>query len=113
MEEWQQEGTIGFFLPEPQEGWRTDRRRHDLPTLRVNRFRIVMIKSEEQMLSFQVHGLLPEIPVVLQTPLPNGSEPIHITILWRAGNMQLFLDGRPAAMTTIPDLDQAKRAANN
>jgi hypothetical protein len=113
VEQWQQEGTIGFFLPEPQEGWRTDRRRHDLPTLRVNRFRIVMIKSEEQMLSFEVHGLLEEIPVLLQAPLPNGSEPLHITILWRAGHMQLFFEGQPVAITKIPDVDAAKRAANN
>ncbi len=113
MEPYQQEGTIGFFLPEPQDGWRTDRRRHDLPTLRVDRFRIVMTKSEEQVLSFSVHGLLEELPVVLQAPLPNGSEPLHVTIIWRAGNMQLHLDGQPVTMTKIPDVDQTRRAANN
>jgi hypothetical protein len=113
MEPWQQEGTIGFFLPEPQEGWRTDKRRHDLATLRVDRFRIVMVKSEDQVLSFEVHGLLEEMPVVLQAPLPNGSEPLHVTILWRAGNMQLFLEGQPVAITRIPGGDETKRAMNN
>ena len=112
MEPWQQEGTIGFFLPEAEAGWRTDRRRHDLPTLRVNRFQVRLSKSEDRLLSVEVFGLL-DLPVLLQTPLPDGSEPLHITILWRAGHIQLYLDGAAVAMTAFPDLEAVKRQANN
>jgi hypothetical protein len=112
MEAWQQEGTIGFFLPEPQDGWRTDKRRHDLPTLRVDRFRVTLTKSEEQVLSVEVHNLL-EVPVLHQAHLPDGRAPLHVLILWRAGHAQLHFDARPVALVKFPDIDNARRATNN
>jgi hypothetical protein len=112
VESWQQEGTIGFFLPEAEAGWRTDRRRHDLPTLRVDRFRITLSKSEERQLLVEVHNLL-DLPIMLQTPMPDGSEPLHITIIWRAGNIQLHLDGQPVALIEFPDVEKARRMTNN
>jgi hypothetical protein len=112
MEPWQEEGTIGFFLPEAEPGWRTDRRRHDLPPLRVNRFRVTLSKSEDRLLSVEIHNLL-ELPVLLQTPLPAGTEPMHVTILWRAGHAQLYLDGAPTAITAFPDIEEARHRADN
>ncbi len=112
MEPWQEEGTIGFFLPEAEAGWRSDRRRYDLPTLRVNRFRIALWKSEDRILVVEVGGLL-DLPITMTAPLPDGTELLHLTILWRAGNMQLYFDGTPAAMVPIPDEPLTRRAASN
>lgn len=112
MEPWQEEGTIGFFLPEAAPGWRTDRRRHDLPTLRVNRFRVTLTKSEERQLLVGVHGLF-ELPIVLQAPLPDGSDPLHVTILWRAGHIQLYLDGDAVAMAPFPNVEEVRRHRDN
>jgi hypothetical protein len=112
VEDWQREGTIGFFLPEAEPGWRTDRRRHDLPTLRVNRFRVTLSKSEDRLLSVEIHNLL-DLPVLLQAPLPDGTEPLHIILIWRAEHIQLHFDGAPAAMVAFPDVESARRTANN
>ncbi len=112
MESWQQEGTIGFFLPEAEAGWRTDRRRHDLPTLRVDRFRVTLTKSEERQLSVEIFGLL-DLPVLLRAPLPDGTEPLHLTLIWRAGHIQLHFDGEAVAMLAFPDIDGARRQTNN
>jgi hypothetical protein len=112
VEPWQREGTIGFFLPEPEPGWRTDRRRHDLPTLRVNRFRLTLSKSEDRELFVEVHGLL-DVPLVLRAPLPDGSEPLHVTLIWRSEHIQLHFDGVPAAITPFPDMEAVQRDGSN
>jgi hypothetical protein len=113
MEQAQQEGSLGFYLPEPHaDSWRSDRLRYQLPALRFDRYRLEMWKSEDGMLSVELHNVV-ELPVLLQAPLPGGSEPILCILIWRNGSVELHLGGRPAAIAPIPDVEMARKAADN
>ena len=113
MEKSQQEGSIGFYLPEPNaEGWRSDRQRYQLPAVNFDRYRLEMWKSEDGLLSIELHNVV-ELPVFLQAPLPTGSEPILCILIWRNGRVELHLGGSPAAIAEIPDVETARKAADN
>jgi hypothetical protein len=113
MEHAQPEGSIGFYLPEPNaDGWRTDRQHYRLPAVRFDRYRLEMWKSEDGVLSVELHNVV-ELPVLLQAPLPAGSEPVLCIVIWRNGSVELHLGGHPVAIAPIPDVEMARKAADN
>jgi hypothetical protein len=113
MEKSQQEGSIGFYLPEPNaEAWRSDRRRYQLPAVNFDRYRLEMWKTEDRLLSIELHNVA-ELPVFLQAPIPAGSEPILCILIWRHGSVELYLGGHPAAIAEIPDVEVVRKAADN
>jgi hypothetical protein len=113
MEKGQPEGSIGFYLPEPnEEGWRSDRQRYQLPAVHFDRYRLKMWKSEDGLLSVELHNVV-ELPVFLQAPLPAGSEPILCILIWGNGSVELHLGGNPAAIAQLPDVEMVRKAADN
>jgi hypothetical protein len=54
-----------------------------------------------------------ELPILLQAPLPAGSEPILCILIWRNGSVELYLGGHPVAIAEIPNVDDVRRAADN